>query len=128
MNDRRWFLKIATMAAGSLALQRSLDAQDSKSSVRINGERLRRNLEGLSLYGRPAGGTFESGVSRTAYSDADVAGHKFVVQLIREAGLEPRFDAAANLLATRAGSDSSLKTLLFAPASFRRLHGHANEL
>jgi len=113
MNDRRWFLKIATMAAGSLALQRSLEAQDSNSSVRVNGERLRRNLEGLSLYGRPAGGTFESGVSRTAYSDADVAGHRFVVELIRAAGLEPRFDAAANLLATRAGSDSSLKTLLF---------------
>lgn len=110
MPDRRVFLHTALMTAASASFF-PLHAQSA--SLRVNGERLRRNLEGLSIYGRPAGGTFESGVSRTAYSDADVAGHKYVMELIRAAGLEPRFDAAANLLATRAGTDSSLRPILF---------------
>ena len=109
--DRRSFIGSAALAAVSAALPRALHAQ--ASPLRVNDERLRRNLEGLSQFGRPAGGTFESGVSRTAYSDADVAGHKFVMELIRAAGLEPRFDAAANVLATRAGTDTSLKPILF---------------
>ena len=47
-------------------------AQDSKviPSLRINPTRLQQNLEALSVYGRPAGGTFADGVSRVAYSDA----------------------------------------------------------
>jgi N-carbamoyl-L-amino-acid hydrolase len=102
---------MGTIAAASTVFPRALHAQNL--SLRVNGDRLRRNLEGLSVFGRPAGGTFASGVSRTAYSDADVAGDKYVTDLIRAAGLEPRIDAAANLLATRPGSDSSLKPLLF---------------
>jgi hypothetical protein len=42
--------------------------------LRINADRLRVNLEGLSVHGRPAGGTFADGVSRVAFSDADIAG------------------------------------------------------
>ena len=37
---------------------------------------LRERIEALSMFGRPAGGTFADGVSRVAYSDADVAGRQ----------------------------------------------------
>jgi N-carbamoyl-L-amino-acid hydrolase len=113
MTDRRDFLQTAALAAVSAALPRSLRAQNASAPLRVNSERLRRHIEALSVYGRPAGGTFESGVSRTAYSDSDVAGHKYVMGLIRDAGLAPHFDAAANLLARRSGTDSSLKPILF---------------
>ena len=82
-------------------------------SLRINAARLQQSLEGLSRFGRPAGGTFADGVSRVAYTDADIAGRKFAMDLIRAAGVEPRVDSAGNLLGVRPGSDPSLKPILF---------------
>ncbi len=79
----------------------------------INGARLRDHLERLSVFGRPAGGTFADGVSQVAYSDADVAGRKYVMELMSAAGLEPRIDAAGNISARRAGTDPSLTPVLF---------------
>src|SRR5262250_872879 len=78
-------------------------------SLRIDAARLQRSLEGLSVYGRPAGGSFVDGVSRIAYSDADVAGRKYAMDLMRSAGSEPRIDAAGNITAVRKGSEPSLK-------------------
>ena len=46
----------------------------------INGGRLRTHIEELSVFGRPQGGTFTDGVSRVAYSDADVAGRAYVME------------------------------------------------
>ena len=88
-------------------------AQTQPTDLRIDADRLRQTLEALSLNGRPAGGTFADGVSRFAYSDADVAGRKFAMDLLRTAGLEPRIDTAGNILAIRAGTDPSLKPILF---------------
>jgi beta-ureidopropionase / N-carbamoyl-L-amino-acid hydrolase len=67
----------------------------------------------LSTFGRPAGGTFADGVSRTAYSDADVEGRRFVMAEMRAAGLQPRIDAAGNIFARREGSEPSLPPILF---------------
>lgn len=74
---------------------------------------LRRRIEELSHFGRPAGGSFADGVSRVAYSDADVAARDYVMQLIRAAGLTPRIDPAGNIFALRAGSAAALKPILF---------------
>lgn len=63
----------------------------------IDAGRLRARLERLSQFGRPAGGTFESGVSRVAYSDADVAGRTWLLGEIKAAGLSPRIDPAGNV-------------------------------
>ena len=64
------------------------------------------------MFGRPAGGTFADGVSRVAYSDADVAGRRYVMDLMRAAGLEPRVDPAGNIFGRRAGSQSALPPIL----------------
>src|SRR5512134_3387409 len=74
---------------------------------RINAARLRADLEALSVFGRPANGTFADGVSRVGYSDADVAGRRFVMDAMGGAGLAPRVDAAGNILARRAGSNDT---------------------
>src|SRR5262245_32634191 len=81
--------------------------------TRINATRLRQHLEELSVFGRPAGGTFADGVSRVAFSDADVAGRAYVMRLMEAAGLKPRIDAAGNILARRAGTDPSAVPVLF---------------
>jgi beta-ureidopropionase / N-carbamoyl-L-amino-acid hydrolase len=79
----------------------------------VDPVRLRARLEALSLYGRPAGAGFDAGVSRVAYSDADVAGRRYVIGLMREARLEPRIDPAGNIFARRAGRDRSAPPILF---------------
>ena len=82
-------------------------------SVSVDAAALRARIEALSMFGRPAGGSFADGVSRVAYSDADVAGRQYVMGLMRAAGLEPRIDPAGNIFARRAGSDPSLPPILF---------------
>ena len=80
---------------------------------RVDGAALRARLEALSMFGRPAAGTFADGVSRVAYSDADLGGRQYVIGLLRAAGLEPRIDAAGNIFARRPGGDASLPPILF---------------
>ena len=101
---------IATTAAASLT---KLSSAEETTALRINAARLQHSLEGLSVYGRPAGGTFADGVSRVAYSDADVAGRKYAMDLMHAAGLAPRVDTAGNITAIRPASDPSLKPILF---------------
>src|SRR5512145_2443229 len=72
-------------------------------TISIDTNALRARIEALSVFGRPAGGTFASGVSRVAYSDADIAGRKYVMDLMRVARLEPRIDAAGNIFGRRTG-------------------------
>ncbi len=83
------------------------------TAPRIEASALERDLTALSVFGRPDDGTFASGVSRVGYSDADVAGRKFVMDLMRKAGATVRIDAAGNIFAARPGREKGLPPLLF---------------
>jgi N-carbamoyl-L-amino-acid hydrolase len=85
----------------------------SAADLRVDAALLRTRLEKLSEFGRPAGGAFADGVSRVAYSDADIAGRTYVTGLMRAAGLEPRTDAAGNIFARRDGLEPALPPILF---------------
>jgi N-carbamoyl-L-amino-acid hydrolase len=108
---RRAFL--ASLAAAGLAGRRVVKAQAPEPRLAVDGARLRQRIEALSAFGRPPGGTFADGVNRVAYSDADVAGRAYVMDLMRAAGLMPRIDAAGNIFGRRAGAESSLPPILF---------------
>jgi N-carbamoyl-L-amino-acid hydrolase len=92
LSRREWLARAATAA---IAPARPLAAR--QPSALVDGARLQRRLEQLSTFGRPAGGTFASGVSRVAYSDADVAARAWLLDEIRAAGLSPRLDPAGNV-------------------------------
>jgi len=78
------------------------------AQVPVNGQRIQYHLKELSRFGaNPQGG-----VSRVAYSEADLQGRTYAVTLMRAAGLEVHTDAAGNIVGMRAGSDPSLKPLL----------------
>jgi N-carbamoyl-L-amino-acid hydrolase len=109
---RRELISGVIAAGGAASLARLAFAEDA-APLRINAARLQQSLEGLSVYGRPAGASFADGVSRVAYSDADVAGRKYAMDLLRSAGLAPRIDTAGNIIALRRGSDPALKPILF---------------
>jgi len=78
------------------------------AQVRVNGPRINDRLNALSQFGRNPQG----GVSRVAYSEADLQGRKYAMALMKDAGLEVRIDAAGNIVGSRPGSDSQLKPLL----------------
>ena len=92
MTRREW---LAAAGAAAIAPARPLLAR--QGSAAVDGARLQRRLEHLSTFGRPSGGGFAAGVSRVAYSDADVAARAWVLDEIRAAGLQPRLDPAGNV-------------------------------
>lgn len=110
-SSRRAFLKsLGAAAVGPVILGRRAFAQPA--TARVDATALRHRLELLSTFGRPAGGSFGDGVSRVAYSEADIAGRRYVIGLMRAAGLSPRIDAVGNIFGRRAGVDSTLPPIL----------------
>src|SRR6056297_2472497 len=63
--------------------------------LRVNGERLRADLEELSGIGRGE----DHGVYRMAFSDGDMAGRTWFRERVTAAGLDFHQDGAANLFA-----------------------------
>jgi beta-ureidopropionase / N-carbamoyl-L-amino-acid hydrolase len=114
MNRRRFLHQTGTTTALAMVTAglRPLAWSDLESA-RANAKRLQASLEKLSEFGRPSGGTFADGVSRVAYSDADLAGRQYLMGLMKVAGLAPRIDAAGNILGRREGSDASLPPIVF---------------
>ena len=95
--------------AGTVAAVRGLPALTPS----VDSAALRARLEALSMFGRPGGGSFADGVTRIAYSEADLAGRAYVTGLMRAAGATPRVDPAGNIFAQRPGADPSLAPILF---------------
>lgn len=64
------------------------------SAIRINSERLEKDLVELAKFGEVSGG----GIMRPALSDADLAARAWLKDRMREAGLGVREDEAANII------------------------------
>ncbi|HEY7510404.1 MAG TPA: M28 family peptidase, partial [Vicinamibacteria bacterium] len=77
--------------------------------VTVDGERLREHLQALSRFGANP----EGGVSRLGFSKEDQAARGWLLERMREAGLDVWVDPAANIHGRRPGSDASLPVLLF---------------
>jgi N-carbamoyl-L-amino-acid hydrolase len=112
MLSRRAFL---AASAGALTHQLRLSARTRQPRPTLDPARLRARLERLSTFGRPAGATFDAGVSRVAYSDADLAARAWLRAEITAAGFAPRIDPAGNIFARwdPAGAPSDRPAILF---------------
>ena len=108
---RRTFLRYsATLAAFPLVRATQSGASTfsaHQAPLRVNGARLNGWLVKFDSIGRTA-----SGINRVAYSDADLAGRAFTLDLFREAGFTPRIDAAGNIFGRLEGTDRALKPIL----------------
>jgi len=103
--DRRVFLRhasAAALAAPALRLTRTRPAP-----LTVNGERLNGWFARFSEVGRTPGG-----INRVAYSEADLAGRAFTMDLMRQAGLNPRIDRFGNILGRLEGTEASLKPIM----------------
>lgn len=103
MNRREFNLNLLR-AAGAFASP----APQSTPQLRVDGRRVNDHLRDLSEFGKNPQG----GVSRVAYSDADLKGREYAMKLMREAKLDVSVDAAGNIIGRRAGADASLKPLI----------------
>jgi beta-ureidopropionase / N-carbamoyl-L-amino-acid hydrolase len=92
-----------------IALGAAPQWQGDWKSWRVNGARVNKHLADLSQFGaNPQGG-----VSRVAFSDADIAGRRFAMDLMRQAGLVVRIDPVGNIIGERAGSRRGALPVLF---------------
>lgn len=100
---RRTFLGQAAALAAVPLIRRS----PPRAPLHVNGSRLNGWLAQFDAIGRTAGG-----INRVAYSEADLAGRAFTLDLFRQAGLTPSIDAAGNIAGRLAGSDASLPPIV----------------
>src|SRR3972149_3939086 len=77
-------------------------------TLAANAQRIEQRITELSAFGANPGG----GVSRVAFSKADIAGREYVKELMRKAGLVVRVDTAGNIIGRREGSDPSLPVIM----------------
>jgi len=77
--------------------------------LKINGKRLEQRILELAEFGKNDRG----GVSRVAFSDADIQGRKYLLALMKEAGLKIRTDEAGNIIGRREGLNPELPPILF---------------
>jgi N-carbamoyl-L-amino-acid hydrolase len=112
--SRRGFLRhVSAASIGAAASARLRGQSESSTGPRIDARKLRERIEALSMFGRPSGGAFADGVSRIAYSEADIAGRGYVMSQMKAAGLQPRIDPAGNIFATRPGGAAGAPPILF---------------
>src|SRR5438093_11606434 len=78
-------------------------------NFRADAKRLEERIKELSAFGANR----EGGVSRVAFSDADVEGRKYIRSLMENAGLKVRVDAAGNIIGHREGGNPDLPVVLF---------------
>ena len=81
---------------------------DSKN-FRADPKRIEQRIKELSKYGANR----EGGVSRVAFSDADIEGRKYIRSLMEKAGLKVRVDAAGNIIGHKEGRNPKLPVILF---------------
>ena len=102
--NRRTFLGHVGVAAAAPFVR---VAPSRTSTVKADGARVNRALAAFDAVGRTAGG-----INRVAHSDADLAGRAFTLDLFRQAGLNPRIDAAGNIVGRLEGAEPGLPPIV----------------
>ncbi|MFQ6005128.1 MAG: Zn-dependent hydrolase [Woeseia sp.] len=77
--------------------------------VGASAERMAQRIQALSKFGANP----EGGVSRVAFSEADIEGREYIKGLMRQAGLSVRVDTAGNIIGKREGSSPDLPVIMF---------------
>jgi N-carbamoyl-L-amino-acid hydrolase len=80
-----------------------------RGKLTVNAERLLRRIAELAEYGKTNGG----GVDRAAFSEADVEARRYMMNLMRHAGLNVRVDPVGNIFGRREGSVAATGAILF---------------
>jgi len=104
MNARRFWLG---SASALILLCSAVSAQEM--ALRANAARMEERILRLAEFGKDPRG----GVSRVAFSEADLQGRAYIIALMRQAGLAVRVDPAGNILGRREGREPHLPPIVF---------------
>ncbi len=96
---------------GSVSVLILLNCAVSAQEVawRANAARMEERILRLAEFGKDPRG----GVSRVAFSEADLRGRAYIISLMRQAGLAVRIDPAGNIIGRREGRESHLPPIVF---------------
>ena len=103
----RRILAIFWIVTGFGAIAAENSSADATSALRVNAVRLENGLQALAAYGKTA----EGGVNRPAFSESDLQARRFILEMMKDAGLRARVDEAGNLIGRHDGLDASLPAL-----------------
>ena len=103
------FPDLCRLTLGMLLLAWPLSGAQSgePASLRVNRERLQERIDRLARIGGSP-----QGVTRLAFTEADLRGRAYVTRFMREAGLEVRVDAAGNLSGHLRGGSPELAPIV----------------
>lgn len=81
----------------------------STAGTKVNEQRMEERIFELAEFGKSSKGT----AYRIAYSDADIQGRAYFMDLMQKAGLAVTIDYAGNIIGTRKGKDPRKKPIAF---------------
>lgn len=87
----------------------AMTAHAQTPAISADPDRMEQRILALGKFGSNP----EGGVSRVAFSDADIAGREHIADLMREAGLTVRVDTAGNIIGRREGREDGLAPIMF---------------
>ncbi|MEJ1222224.1 Zn-dependent hydrolase [Sediminicola sp. 1XM1-17] len=79
------------------------------SELAVDQDRLEKSIFELAKFGMKDNGE----TSRVAFSDADIASRTYLINLMKNAGLEVHIDYAGNIIGRREGNDGTKKAIAF---------------
>lgn len=110
---RRSFLRNTSLAAAGLSAfgPGSAFAENMKApdGWKVNSQRIVDRIKALAKYGIDEKGRGY----RVAYTQGDLEGRNWFMGLMKQAGLNPRVDAAGNIIGRRSGKRDTLKPIGF---------------
>ncbi len=80
-----------------------------QSDLHVNQNRLSHNIQELAKYGKNEAG----GSDRVAYSSYDIAARTFIIQQLKDLGLDVSVDFAGNIIGKKSGSNPELRPIAF---------------
>jgi beta-ureidopropionase / N-carbamoyl-L-amino-acid hydrolase len=107
------------IAAAIAVVTASTGAVAAPPDSAVSADRLQQHITALSKFGANP----EGGVSRVAYSAADLAGRAYIAQLMQAAGLTVRVDTAGNIIGRRDGGDPALPAIMLGSHTDSVPHG-----
>jgi N-carbamoyl-L-amino-acid hydrolase len=108
---RRQFIKQTTLSTAGLGIFGSLlsNAPFDKNPLSVNGKRIESRIFDLAKFGVDDKGRGY----RVAYTQGDMQGRAWFMDLMKKAGLNPGIDTAGNIIGKRPGKNPALKPIGF---------------
>ena len=109
--ERRTFIKSATLTGLGITAFGLLGAKENPfyANLKVNEQRILTRINELAKFGRDN----NNRGYRVAYTQGDIDGRTWFMQLMKNAGLHPTIDSAGNIIGKRNGKNPSLKPIAF---------------